>query len=93
MCVLYVLMKNEYFKQNIFMGSEHYFSSWRPKIERTNYMMTWNLYLNASWMYVCPSFLYFYSVNTNIKISDPINPDYTYQKWNENLMNKEESGN
>lgn len=25
-------------------------------------------------------FLYFYSENSNIKFSDPINPDYTYQK-------------
>lgn len=31
-------------------------------------------------MYVRSSFLYFYSGNSNIKISDPINPDYTYQK-------------
>lgn len=43
-------------------------------------------------MNVGTSSLYFYSENPNIKVSDPISPDYTYQKWSENLMKKKDAG-
>lgn len=42
-------------------------------------------------MHVCLFFLYLHSVDPNIKILGTINPDYTYEKWNENGMNKEVS--